>query len=145
MLNINSVTCQIGNEEILYISWHDYDPFMKVNFELYFFGLIEEITRYGIKKLILDVSCRRHDPSETEFKEIISLFLSGLSATELQKMARISPATNATNANFTQILEEMKEDLALGFELCSFMDRETASAWLQKEESDFSHQFQKFA
>ena len=74
MLNISTVTCKIENEEILYIRWEDYDPFMKFNFEMYFFDIIEKINRSNIKKLILDCSRRKHDPSERDYKRYLRAF-----------------------------------------------------------------------
>ena len=133
MLNISTVTCHIENEEILYIKWEDYDPFMKFNFEMYFFNIIEKIHRLGIRKLILDCSCRKHDPSEKDFKEIYELFLSGLSSTHLEKMARIRPVASFTNVRFDKFMGEIKSNLNLTFELGCFDNVEAAFNWLQKE------------
>lgn len=133
MLTISTVTCHIDNEEILYISWVDYDPFMKFNFEMYFFNLIEKIDRLGIKKLILDCSDRKHDPSEKDFKDIYVLFLSGLTSTNLEKMARIRPGTSPNNPRYDKFLEETKSNLNLTFEMGCFNSVEAAFAWLRKE------------
>ena len=132
MLKISTITCQLENEEILYIRWEDYDPFMKFNFEMYFFNLIEQINKQGIRKLILDCSARKHDPSERDFKEIYELFLSGLNTTGLQKMARIRPAALFTNANFDAYLDEITVNLNLGFQLCNFSNQESAFIWLSQ-------------
>lgn len=133
MLNISTVTCHIENEEILYIRWEDYDPFMKFNFEMYFFNLIEKINSSGIKKMVLDCSGRMHDPSEKDFKEIYELFLSGVSSTGLEKMARISPPAAPSNIRFDQYLEEMTTSLELGFQLQNFKQVDQALAWLREE------------
>ena len=133
MLNISTVTCKIENEEILYIRWEDYDPFMKFNFEMYFFELIEKINRLNIKKLVLDCSSRKHDPSEKDYKDIYELLLSGLSSTNLEKMARIRPVASATNIRFDQYLGEIKSNLNLNFELGCFDNAESAFSWLQQE------------
>lgn len=133
MLNISTVTCQLGNEEILYIRWEDYDPFMKFNFEMYFFKLIAKIDRLGVKNLILDCSKRKHDPSEKDFKDIYELLLSGLTSTHLEKMARIRPNASPTNARFDKFLDETKSNLDLTFEMSCFNTVEAAFNWLQKE------------
>jgi hypothetical protein len=133
MLDISTVTCHVENEEILYIRWEDYDPFMKFNFEMYFFNLIAKINRLGIKKLILDCSERKHDPSEKDFKDIYELFLSGLSSTNLEKMARVRPRKSPTNSRFDKLLEQTKSNLNLTFEMGCFNDVDSAFAWLRKE------------
>ena len=145
MLNISTVTCHIGKEEILYVTWVDYDPFMKFNFEMYFFELIEHINQSGIRKLILDCSCRKKDPSEHDFKEIYALFLSGLNTTGLKKMARIRPVALTTNANFDGYLEEIRANLNLSFELCSFNSVDEAFAWLREENYQFRTNAQRSA
>ena len=133
MLTIDTVTCQVNNEKILYVSWKDYDPFMKLHFEAYFFSIIDRLRQENIKKLILDCSCRRHHPSATDFKEIFELFLSGLSTSNLQKMARICPQDPKVSLKLGGLLENIKEELDLDFELQNFKTPEAAQSWLVAE------------
>lgn len=134
MLNISTVTCHLGQEKILYVSWVDYDPFMKFNFEMYFFDLIERVNQAGVRKLILDCSGRRKDPSEPDFKEIYELFLSGLNSTELERMARIRPVALQSNANFDAYLADITVNLRLRFDLRNFDSAAAAFAWLREED-----------
>ena len=145
MLSISNITCQIGNEEIVYIRWEDYDPFVKSNFEMYFFSIIGKLNRLGTKKLVLDCSGRKHDPSEKDFKEIFELFLSGLSSTHLEKMARICPPPTAKNAGFISCLEKMMTYLELGFQLRNFKNTELAFAWLREPDYHFLNNQRKSA
>ena len=100
---------------------------------MYFFNLITKINRSGIKKLILDCSHRKHDLSEKDFKDIYELFLSGLSSTNLEKMARIRPGNSQANASFDKLLEDTKGNLNLSFELGCFNNVDSAFAWLRQE------------
>ena len=143
MLNISTVTCQLENEEILYVRWEYYGPFMKFNFEMYFFGLIEKVNRLKIKKMILDCSRRKHDPSEKDFKEIFELLLSGLSSTGLEKMARICPPATPSNAKFNQYLHEITTYLDLKFQLGNFNSTELALNWLREKNYELQNKQQK--
>lgn len=133
MLTIETVTFQETNEQVLLVSWIDYDPFMKLNFEKYFFSIIEQLNNRNIKKLVLDCSCRRHHPSETDFKAIFELFLSGLCTTRLEKMARVCPQNPEVSRKLNGLLENMKEEMDLSFELHNFKTLETAINWLREK------------
>src|SRR5687768_1592661 len=113
MLHIDQISCHLNHDKILYVSWLDYDPFMKFSFEQYFFNLIESIEKKDIKKLILDCSFRRHHPSDHDFIDIFEMFLGGLSATHLEKMARIMPEVPQTSAKFNYLLQNLITELDL--------------------------------
>src|SRR5688572_7485145 len=133
MLNVDSIKCQLKNEEILYISWLDYDPFMKYHFEGFFMGIIDQIKKLKIKKLVMDPSRRRHDPPDADFKEIFELFFSGLSDTEVKMIARVSSKDLVTDAKLLGYLNEIKDDLRLKFTMQNFKDVEAALHWLSQE------------
>jgi hypothetical protein len=133
MLKVETIFTQPENEKILVVSWFDYDPFMKLHFERYFFNIIELINRSDIKKLVLDCSCRRHNPTPADFKEIFELFLSGLSTTKLEKLARICPPDLVFSSKYNQLLKQMVYELDLTFELRSFKNTKEAFNWINEE------------
>lgn len=133
MLKIETLNTQLENEKTLVVSWFDYDPFMKLHFERYFFNIIEQINKNDIKKLVLDCSCRRVNPTAADFKEIYELFLSGLATTRLEKMARVCPPDPITSAKYNKLLEKLMEDLDAGFELQNFKSPKEAFNWIKTE------------
>ena len=135
MLKVETIYTQPEDDKILVVSWFDYDPFMKLHFERYFFNIIDLINRKEIKKLVLDCSCRRHNPSVSDFKEIFELFLSGLSTTRLEKMARICPPDLVASTNYNRLLERMIDELDLTFELRNFKHAQDAFCWVKEENS----------
>jgi hypothetical protein len=145
MFNIKILHFPQENDDILYVNWIDYDPFMKFNFEMYFFSIIETISKNNIKKIVLDASSRKYDPSDKDFKAIFELFLSGLSATNLQKMARISAPNPAIWAKFNKMLDQIADNLNLNFQVRNFNNEEEAMAWLKEENYSFKSNIQKSA
>ena len=134
MLKLETIIAQPENEPMLVVSWFDYDPFMRLSFETYFFNIIEHINQFDVKKLVLDCSFRRHSPSEDDFREIFELFFSGLSATKLEKLARICPPDPVKSLKYNRLLERIKDELNLRFELRNFKNKESAFSWIKEQE-----------
>src|SRR5688572_199230 len=130
MFKVKAVLSQNSDPDCMYVSWVEYQPFMKLNMEYHLFDIIARVKSLHIKNLVLDPSSRQFIPSDENFKAFYELFLSALSDTELEKFARISIHNPAIESRFQQYLKEIKENLKVKFELRNFTDLEEAKKWL---------------
>lgn len=93
------------------------------------------IRNYDLKKVLLDIRSGVPGVSDQQYKELVEHFLSSLSSTRLEKIARLVPENPAREYLIKKSAREMREKLDTPFEDRSFTNKQEAIAWLQSPET----------
>lgn len=92
--------------------------------------IIESITNYSIKKLLLDSSGSVMEVEDEAYKAITMKFGIDMMGTCLEKVARVGSAHTGHEEKAAKVSEELRQELNLPLEFQNFINREEAVAWL---------------
>ncbi len=92
--------------------------------------LVDTAKNYDIKKLLLDSTNSVPSGKEEESMEVALYLATAIAKTRLQRMARVRPLSNTTEAKSLVQIRHIKEKHQFPFQLQSFSSRPEAISWL---------------
>lgn len=92
--------------------------------------IVEAINNYDIKFFILDFTKTSINISQEDYKVVMNQFSRDLTATRLQKLARIATRDAAREKRVENLVMEVEEKKKPGIEFRSFTSRAAATDWL---------------
>lgn len=96
--------------------------------------LCRNVVNYDIKKMVLDLRTGVLGVNEAHYFEMLNKFLTDLSHSHLEKVARVIPENPAREYLVKHYLQVMRSDLNVNFEDRTFATIEDAEAWLLKDQ-----------
>lgn len=92
--------------------------------------VVEAVANYDIKKCIVDASKTNMHVSSENHNIVMNHLASGLLATRLQKLARISSKDHAREERVKSYVKETEEEVKPAITFQNFTSRASATRWL---------------
>ncbi len=118
--------------DILSVDWPDLidTPLPEIENSLY--KLSKSIAHFDVKKLLLDLSTSVIGVDENQYQKLVLDFMASLTATRLEKMARIMAQNPAQEDRLLEFSRDIKNQVYLPFQTKSFSTKTDALAWLME-------------
>lgn len=118
--------------DVLSVDWPSVSAYDLLEVERSLNTLVEYITNYDVKRLLIDSTRTTISPDldMAKYQAIVTEFAYKLQKTRLQKSARIMHADLAREANSQKISEDISRKARLTVENRNFTDKAEALAWL---------------
>jgi len=112
------------------VRWLEQQVFRMSEFEYSFHVLMENIEKFGIKKLLTIGSRTIIHLPEDQYMSVILLLQSGLAHSKIEKVARISGECSPEDIKCIQFIEHVMNEMQLEIEFQNFNSIHKALAWL---------------
>jgi hypothetical protein len=113
--------------DILFMEWPDVQDFLVPEIQQALRILVDHITNYDIKRLLIDSSKASLEIPPDEYKDVLKEFAYNLMRTRLEKLARIL----TPNAMREDKVEETQKEVSFTVALRTFSDKADALSWLK--------------
>ncbi|WP_026461477.1 hypothetical protein [Adhaeribacter aquaticus] len=120
--------------DILSVKWPNVERYLLPEVKMALKTVVEYITSYDVKKLLIDASTTQSSPGlidSPEYKEIITNFVISLPKTRLQKSARIIALDAEREIKTQKLTSEIKSETKYQIESRDFRNKEDAITWLK--------------
>lgn len=97
--------------------------------------IVENITNYDIKNLLIDSSKALVEVEDSDYKAVILQFGKDLMRTRLQKIARLGSARPAQEERAMNVSAEVRQELNLPVKFGNFTSKPDALNWLLGKEA----------
>ena len=115
---------------IICVCWLEQQVFRMSDFEYSFHNLMENIEKFGTKKLLAQSSRSMIHLPEEQFTSVILLLQSGLAHSKIEKVARISSDNSPEDMKCIKYFEHIINEMQLEIDFKNFDKRKEALAWL---------------
>jgi hypothetical protein len=118
--------------DILEVAYPDLHDYLISEIKSSINVLVNTVTNYDVKKVLLDSSKTVISVSEQESREVATYLATGLIKTRTKKLARVQSASayveNTANSN----IQHIQNSLPLPYEVRNFSNKASACAWLME-------------
>lgn len=118
----------IKESDILIVSWSDSRPYHAAELQQSIDKVIETITNYKCRKLLIDASEANLDMDDETIRIALVGFAKQLAQTGVQKVARIITSNHTRETR----IQSIREEVTLPFQIYDISNREQALKWLQE-------------
>jgi len=118
--------------DILSVNWPDLIDTPMPEIENSLHKLAKSIAHFDVKKLLLDLSTSVIGVDENQYLKLILDFMNSLTATRLEKMARVMASNPAQEDRLLEFSRDIKTQVYLPFQTKSFNNKTDALLWLME-------------
>lgn len=124
---------------IIYIEWFDQNVFRMSDFEFSFTLLMENLERYGVKKLLVQTSRTMIHLPDAEYISVIGLLQSGLAHSRVLKVAKLFVDKSERDLRCKKYFKDMLNEMELEIGFRNFDTCGEALDWLKEDSQLLRH------
>ncbi|MFD3003924.1 hypothetical protein ACFS7Z_26445 [Pontibacter toksunensis] len=116
--------------DILAAEYPDLHDFLLPDIKRSLDTLVDTVTHYDVKRLLLDSTRTVTTVCEEAGKDIAAHLAAGLMKTRVEKVARVQSVSPTVESTAQKNIEHVRQSVSLPFELRNFTSRTEAVEWL---------------